>query len=123
MPQWDPRKRTQRPADASSPRASSPVMKRQKATEGTNCSCPKCKRRQRHIPPITDGNFEEEWRKFEKDREDSESENLKASKPFLIYAAMNKKQALAAALARHSTGTKTKWFRSSVFERAHEEGR
>ena len=62
-------------------------------------------RRKRHIPPITDGNLEEEWRKFEKDREDSESERLKASKPFVIYAAMNKKQALAA-----------------VFERAHEEG-
>ena len=102
MPQWDPRKRTQRPADASSPRASSQVTKRQKTTEGidkatdrakiveveearrrremnkaeaaaqgkssdsksrsdeSTCSCPKCKRRQRHIPPITDGNLEEE---------------------------------------------------------------
>ena len=55
-------------------------MKRQKATEGTNCSCPKCKRRQRHIPPITDGNLEEEWRKFEEDLEASESEGYAKAK-------------------------------------------
>ena len=32
-------------------------------------------RRRRHIPPITDDNFEEEWNKFETDLEASESED------------------------------------------------
>ena len=38
-------------------------------------------RRRRHIPPITDDNFHEEWNKFKMDLDASEDDIAKAENP------------------------------------------